>query len=151
ISGATFVPAMGAPFTLFLMPTSVVAPISLPGSSGSSSSTSGSGSGPLSYDDSANDSEPILVSFVNPAVPVDVVRNGLYTVNHGGATIRHDGNADLRVKQPGVLHFANSGEALISTTKTCTMNVGGCRLTIAPGSDVLIERNAEALTIRNLH
>src|SRR4030095_12845577 len=85
-------------------PSDVVGPLHPTAQPGSSSSGGGAKGGPKASADTDNDdSELVLVSLVHPVAPASAFSNGIHTVSHTTATIKHDDQADLTVDNTGAL------------------------------------------------
>jgi hypothetical protein len=149
ISGNTFIPFDNV-FTQVIMPTTVVGPFNL--TPPPSNSSSGGGGGPsASADIDDDDSDLALVSFVQPVAAPSIFRNGIHTVSHATATIKHDGQADLKVDNSGALLLNGAGETLVIASGDTVLKSELAHVSIKKGTIAAITKDTDRIVVRNLY
>src|SRR5262249_17361459 len=136
-----------------LPPTDLVGPphpTTEPG--GSSPGDKSKGGQKASADTGNDDSEFVLVSLVHPvALTTSVFKNGIHTVSHATATIKHDDQADLKADNPGALVLNGSGEALVIASRDTLVTAGIAQVSIRKGAIAALTRDGDGVMVRNLY
>src|SRR5262249_37881172 len=105
---------------------------------------------PSAYADTDNDDGLVPVSFIQPVAPLTAIKNGLHTVSHDTATIKHDGSADLKVEQPGVLLLNGGSEVLVIASRDTVVKAGIAHVSISKGTIASLGMDGDSVTVRNL-
>jgi len=136
-----------------LPPTDLVGPPHPTAEPGSSSSGDKSKGGQKASADAGNDdSELVLVSLLQPVAPsTSVFKNGIHTLSHATATIKHDDQADLRADNTGALLLSGGGEALVIASRDTVVKAGIAQVSIRKGAIAALRGDGDGVMVRNLY
>src|SRR4030095_3819493 len=98
-----------------------------------------------------NTSDLLPISFIKSLAPTSVFNNGIHTVSHATATIKHDGRADLKVDKTGALLLNSGSEILVIASRDTVVEAGLAQVSIRKGTIAALSKDGDSVMVRSLY